>query len=118
MTDIERAVGVGSHSVPRNRPADSRWQPLRPEQRPDVHVNILCASLAVGGAERIVHDLVTAWNQTEVTGKLFVMHEVRPSYTAPSGVAIHTVPLQHLGRERRLQTVALEVLASPSRVLI
>jgi glycosyltransferase involved in cell wall biosynthesis len=95
----------------------SRIQPVAPDWRPALHVNILIASMAIGGAERNVHDTLIGLAQRRATGKLFLLHDVISAYEVRDSDQFRVFRLGKLEKRRKLQTVALEVLASPCPVL-
>jgi glycosyltransferase involved in cell wall biosynthesis len=101
--------------IPLNKAAAR--QPCAPLIIPSFHVNILIASMTVGGAERIVHDILTGLESRRPTGKLFIMHDLVPSYPLESVEGFPVIRLGRLERSARIPTVALEVLTSPSSVL-
>jgi glycosyltransferase involved in cell wall biosynthesis len=98
-----------------NRPADR--QPVTPQIRRDRHVNILITSMALGGAERIVHEILMGLAPHKPTSKLFVMYQANPSYPVEDSERMRVFSLASLDEDRMVRTVALEVLASPHRVL-
>ncbi len=97
--------------APMNRP--SPRQPPTPQFPLPSHLNILVASMARGGAERIVLETVTGLQRRGSTAKVFVYQDVRPSFTLPPGPNVRVFALQPQEPAARLHTVATEVLASP-----
>lgn len=102
-------------SVPMNRPAHR--QPPALKYATTGHVNILIASLARGGAERIVLETLAGLQRRNTSAKLFVLYEAGAAHAfAPVG-NVQVFRLQSREPPARLQTVAAEVLASPEPVL-
>jgi glycosyltransferase involved in cell wall biosynthesis len=95
----------------------AKEQPIIPDIRPDLHLNILIASMTIGGAERCVHDLLTGLSKRSPTGKLFIMHEVIPSYPLTDSERFRVFRLGRLDRQHKLDTVTAEVLTSPMPVI-
>jgi glycosyltransferase involved in cell wall biosynthesis len=94
-----------------------RSQPIAPHLNRHNHVNLLIPSLTIGGAERISVETLTSLSRTGATARLFVSHAVRPSFEVPESPHCEVYNLGGLENSERLQTVALEVLTSPSPVV-
>ena len=77
------------------------------------YVNILCASLARGGAERQVVDLVEAWNAVGHRCKVIVFGDHKPAFDLLSGKAATVVRLHGIDRSERARAAAQELIASP-----
>ena len=116
MTDRSTSNGQKSPTCPPMNTPASR-QPIVPTISPDMHLNILIPSMSLGGAERIVHDILTALSRRKPTAKLFVLHEVDRSYPLDESGWFQVFRLSGLKDAQRLRTIAMEVLASPSPVL-
>ncbi len=101
--------------IPLNKPASR--QPRMVVLSPPLHINILVASMTLGGAERYVHDMLIGLERRQPTGKLFVMHDLVPSYPIQSSELFRVIQLGKSCRSTRLQTIAMEVMTSPSRFL-
>src|SRR6266511_3264523 len=80
------------------------------------HVNILCASLARGGAERQVVDLVAAWETAGHHCKVVVFNNHKPGFALRSGHWTHIVPLHTYPREKRARVAAQEIIDRKSVV--
>lgn len=92
-------------------------QPHAVDIRPDLHLNILIASMVRGGAERVVHDLLTGLGRQQPTGKLFLMHDLAPAYAVTDSERFRLFRLAKLEQAQKLAVVAMEVLASPIPLL-
>jgi glycosyltransferase involved in cell wall biosynthesis len=101
--------------APMNRPAE-RQPPALKYSTPG-HVNILIASLARGGAERIVLETLSGLQRRNTPAKLFVLYENRASFGFAPAANVQVLRLHALEPLARLQKVADEVLASPEPVL-
>jgi glycosyltransferase involved in cell wall biosynthesis len=101
--------------MPANQPA-LRQPPILKYTTPG-HINILVASLARGGAERIVLETLAGLQRRNVAAKLFVLYQNHAnfSYTPPGNVQVFR--LHTLSAEARLHKIASEVLASPDPML-
>jgi glycosyltransferase involved in cell wall biosynthesis len=77
------------------------------------YVNIICASLARGGVERQVVDLVAAWNAAGHRCKVIVFSDHKPAFDLQSGKAATVVRLHGIDRSERARAAAQEVIASP-----
>ena len=69
-------------------------------------------SMSLGGAERLVHDLVSRLQETPVTSKLFLLHDVQPSYPADGIRGCRVVSVEGQASPARMRSIAAEVLAS------
>jgi glycosyltransferase involved in cell wall biosynthesis len=79
-------------------------------------VNIMIASLSLGGAERIVHETITALQTRAIAGTLFVLRHAEPQYpVGPGSFEVH--PWKSEGSEARLREAANQVLHSGSNLL-
>lgn len=119
MTDrVDQIIGHGQTPLlpPPLNPRASH-QPITPDIRPELHINILIPSMTLGGAERSVHDILTGLKQRNPSVKLFLLYHVSPSYPIEDTERFRVFQMGNLPHCRKLQTVALEVLASPSPVL-
>jgi glycosyltransferase involved in cell wall biosynthesis len=101
--------------APMNRPAE-RQPPALKYSTPG-HINILIASLARGGAERIVLETLSGLQRRNTPAKLFVLYENRASFAFAPASNVQVLRLHALEPLARLQKVADEVLASPEPVL-
>jgi glycosyltransferase involved in cell wall biosynthesis len=101
----------GRLAVPLLRPV------AMPQSRPAFlvprYVNIICASLARGGAERQIVDLVEAWNAAGHRCKVIVFGDHKPAFDLQSGKAATVVRLHGIDRSERARAAAQEVIASP-----
>ena len=81
-------------------------------------VNIMVASLALGGAERIVCEIVSALQERGQAGKLFVLWDVSPHYEMHSSGSFDVHEFRSGSpREERLPETAARVLASGTNLL-
>jgi glycosyltransferase involved in cell wall biosynthesis len=81
------------------------------------HLNVLLPSLAMGGAERSVVDVLNGLPKDSSTAKLFVLNDVKPSYDFEETDRIRLYRLHNLNMDLKLRTVAFEVLGSAVPVL-
>ncbi|MGG6263092.1 glycosyltransferase family 4 protein [Leptolyngbya sp. AN03gr2] len=87
------------------------------------HINILLPSLMLGGAERIVYDLLRSIQSVDqrYTATLLLLHRQTPSYVLPSNPQIQIVYLDQICKSSqridKLKTIAAEVLNSPNSKL-
>jgi glycosyltransferase involved in cell wall biosynthesis len=79
--------------------------------------NIMIASLALGGAERIVCETISALRDRGVVGRLFVLWSLEPSYKLPASDLFYLHPWKAATREAKLLEVASEVLRSGNKLL-
>jgi glycosyltransferase involved in cell wall biosynthesis len=77
------------------------------------YVNVMCASLARGGAERQVVDLVEAWSAAGHRCKVIVFNDHKPAFDLRPGKAATVVRLHGIDRAGRAAAAAQEVIASP-----
>ncbi|HTQ29804.1 MAG TPA: glycosyltransferase [Opitutaceae bacterium] len=101
--------------IPLNKPAER--QPATPRFLMTSHLNVLLPSLTRGGAERSVLDTIAGLQRRNSTGKLFLLHKVRPSYATGNTGGVQVFQLAGLDPAAKLRTIAAEVLASPEPVL-
>jgi glycosyltransferase involved in cell wall biosynthesis len=101
--------------IPLNQPAQR--QPATPHFLMTQHLNVLLPSLARGGAERSVLETLTGLQRRNASGKLFVLHNVRPGYSFNTTANIQAFRLHALDMPAKLHTVAAEVLASPEPLI-
>lgn len=94
--------------VPRNQLAGA--QPARPLFTDTLHLNVAVPSMALGGAERLVHDLVSGMQAGPVTSKLFLLHDSEPSFPTAQIRNCHVVRLE--GQPSAMGRIAAEVLAT------
>jgi glycosyltransferase involved in cell wall biosynthesis len=87
-------------------------QPATPSFADGLHLNTALPSMSLGGAERLVHDVVSRLQETPVTSKLFLLHDVEPSYPTEGIRGCQVVRLQGKASPARMRTIAAEVLAS------
>jgi glycosyltransferase involved in cell wall biosynthesis len=93
-------------------------QPISPHFQSSNHINILVPSLALGGAERSVVETLQGLNGTpSATARLFLLHEACPSYEIAETPSTRVYRLYKPDMKTRLKMIALEVIASPSRVV-
>ena len=92
-------------------------QPPVPVLTPSMHINILIPSMTFGGAERCVYDIVTGLERRHPTGKLFVLHNLVPSYSLEGTDLFPVLQLEGKDRLTWIRTIALEVLTSPTPIL-
>jgi glycosyltransferase involved in cell wall biosynthesis len=93
-------------------------QPPAPAFRDTRHLNILCPSLTLGGAERIVVETIRGLANTRATVNLFVAHEAHPSYELEETERTRVVRLAGLNAAARMRAVALDVLASSNPIVL
>src|SRR4051812_39085082 len=101
-----------------DRPAVPLLQPVamlqpRPTFLVPRYVNILCASLARGGSERQVVDLVAAWNGAGHRCKVIIFGDHKPAFDLQPGKAATVVRLNGIDRSERARAAAQEIIASP-----
>jgi len=87
-------------------------QPATPTFADALHLNLVVPTLTLGGAERLVHDLVSRLQHTPVTSKLFLFHDVQPSYPTDGIGGCQVVRMAGHASPARMRTIAAEVLAS------
>jgi glycosyltransferase involved in cell wall biosynthesis len=87
-------------------------QPTTPVFADKLHLNTVLPSMTLGGAERLVHDVLSRLQETAVTSKLFLLHDVEPCYPTDGIRGCQVVRLQGKPSPARMQTIAAEVLAS------
>ena len=88
-------------------------QPATPSFADGLHFNVAILNMRLGGAERLVHDLISGLQQTAVTSKLFVLHDVQhaqPCYPTTEMGGCRVVRLD--GQPARMGRITAEVLAS------
>lgn len=99
--------------VPRNRLAAE--QPATQAFGESLQFDVALPSMSLGGAERLVHDLVTGLQGTAVASKLFVLHTVQPCYPMDRIRDCKVVNIE--GQAGWQGRVTAELLASPHRTL-
>jgi glycosyltransferase involved in cell wall biosynthesis len=87
-------------------------QPVTPKFADLLHLNTVIPSMSLGGAERVVHDVVSRLQETQVTSKLFLLHEVEPSYPTEGIRGCQVVRLAGHSSPARMRAIAAEVIAS------
>jgi len=87
-------------------------QPLAPSFANSLHLNSVVPSMALGGAERLVHDVVSRLQETQVTSNLFLLNNAQPSYPTDAIVGCRVVSLDGQASPTRMRSIAAEVLAS------
>jgi len=92
-------------------------QPPTPHFLTTSHINVLLPSLTRGGAERSVLEILSGLQRRNSSGKLFILHNARPSYGFDGVGNIKVHRLGALDMNAKLHSVAVEVLASPESVL-
>jgi glycosyltransferase involved in cell wall biosynthesis len=96
--------------VPSNRLAAQ--QPATPSFADGLHVNTILPSMNLGGAERLVHDMISQLQGTAITSKLFLLHDVQPCYPTDGIRGCQVVRLEGHASPSRMRMIATEVLAS------
>jgi glycosyltransferase involved in cell wall biosynthesis len=77
------------------------------------HVNVVCASLARGGAERPIVDMVPVWEAGGHTSKIIVFSNFKPAYEIKASQLTSVVALHTYERADRSEVAAQEIIASP-----
>jgi glycosyltransferase involved in cell wall biosynthesis len=96
----------------RNRPASV--QPPDVDATRATHLNLLIASMTLGGAERSVRDVVHMLEDRVGSGNLFVMARTAAAYRESDIKSFRVVHPAGADRRERLRRVAMEILASPN----
>jgi len=112
-----RTAGPRASTIPPPPLRTATRQPISPNYPVNNHINILVPSLTRGGAERIVVETLRGLEGSSTTARLFVIHEARVAYHCPDTPLVGVFRLHELPWTARLQTIALEILASPNPVL-
>jgi glycosyltransferase involved in cell wall biosynthesis len=99
-----------------NRPAG--YQPPAPLAWGLSHLNIVIPSLAMGGAERSVLDVVPGHIRSGGTGVLYVLNELPSEFTAPDDPSFPLVSLAGLAPADQMRAIAAQVHCSPVPVLV
>lgn len=89
-------------------------QPATPVFADSLHLNMVLPSMTLGGAERLVHDVVSRLQETQVTSKLFLLHDVHPSYPTDGIRGCQVVSVAGQAAPARMRSIACEALASSS----
>lgn len=92
-------------------------QPVAPSFADCLHLNTVVPNMSLGGAERLVHDLVSGLQKTAVTSKLFLIYDVQPAYPTDGILGCQVVRLEGQPSPARMRTIAAEVLASNTRTV-
>ena len=87
-------------------------QPVTPTFANVQHLNIVVPSMSLGGAERLIHDIVSRLQETSVSSKLFILNDVHPAYSTDGIQGCQVVSLAGQPSPARMRTIAAEVLAS------
>lgn len=82
------------------------------------HLNMVVASLTMGGAERLVLDVARALDGRIASGTLFVLGRTVTSHEPPPLKDFRIVHVHGRDRRDKIGRVALEVLSSPNPVVI
>lgn len=82
------------------------------------HLNIILPSLALGGAERAVLDVVHGLSRTGGTGVVYVLNQLAAEYTVDSDASFPVVSLAGMEPADQMRTIAAQVLCSPAPVVI
>jgi glycosyltransferase involved in cell wall biosynthesis len=99
-----------------NQPA--RFQPPTPLGWGLSHLNIVIASLALGGAERCVLDVVHGLKQSGGTGVVYVLNRLAAQYLVEDDPAFPVVWLDGNDPVDQMRTIAAQVLCSPTPVVV
>ena len=99
-----------------NLPA--RYQPTPPLGCGPSHLNIVISSLALGGAERSVLDIVHGLRQSGGTGALYVLNHLNAEYRVEDHPAFPVISLAGMDAADQMRTIAAQVLRSPVPVVI
>ena len=117
-------AGAGTAAPPAAVPAPAlpaiqraARQPPAPHFSIPSHRNVLLPSLSRGGAERSVLETLSGLHRRNSSGKLFLLHQARPSYVYDPVGYVRVHRLEALGPKAKLDAIAAEVLASPDPVL-
>lgn len=97
--------------APLEKPAER--QPATPQFVMTSHINILLPSLNRGGAEREVLETLSGLQRRNSSGKLFVLHDTRPSYGLDATGNIKVYRFNAPDLAAKLHAIAAEILASP-----
>lgn len=77
------------------------------------HVNVVCASMARGGAERPIVDMVPVWEAGGHTSKIIVFSNFKPAYELKPGQLTAVINLHTYDRADRAEVAAQEIIGSP-----
>jgi glycosyltransferase involved in cell wall biosynthesis len=99
-----------------NRPAG--YQPPTPLAWGLNHLNIVIPSLAIGGAERAVLDVVYGLARSGGTGVLYVLNELPTEFAAADDPSFPCVSLAGLSPLEQMRAIATQVQCSPVPVLV
>jgi glycosyltransferase involved in cell wall biosynthesis len=77
------------------------------------HVNVVCASLARGGAERPIIDMVPVWEAGGHTSKIIVFSNFKPAYELKASQLTAVASLHTYERAERPEVAAQEIIGSP-----
>lgn len=82
------------------------------------HVNLVVASLTLGGAERLVLDVARALEGRIASGTLYVLGRTAMGYEPPLLKDFRIVHLRGRDRREKMNQVAIDVLSSPNPLAI
>jgi glycosyltransferase involved in cell wall biosynthesis len=99
-----------------NHPA--RYQPPAPLAWGLNHLNIVIPSLATGGAERTVLDVVYGLAQSGGSGVLYVLNELPTEFAVVADPSFPCVSLAGLRPIEQMRVIATQVQCSPVPVLV
>jgi glycosyltransferase involved in cell wall biosynthesis len=99
-----------------HRPA--HYQPPTPMAWGLNHLNIVIPSLAMGGAERAVLDVVYGLARSGGTGALYVLNELPTEFAVPDDPSFPRLSLAGLSPLDQMRTIATQVQCSPVPVLV
>jgi hypothetical protein len=99
-----------------NQPA--RFQPPSPLGWKSSHLNIIVPSLALGGAERSVLDVVQGLRQSGGTGAVYVLNHLAVEYEVEDDPAFPVISLAGIDPSDQMRTIAAQVLCSPTPVVV
>jgi glycosyltransferase involved in cell wall biosynthesis len=98
--------------IPLHRLAASQPTPAARSRPPEF--NVLIPSLNLGGAERIVQDLLMGLQETGTVSRLFVLWDVQPSLSIETIRGCDVVRLHERPFAERLPAVAARLASSPA----
>src|ERR1035438_375686 len=103
--------------MPIQRVTSEVRQPVTPEISQANHINLMLPSLARGGAERSVVEILQGLAKNPITSKLFVLADTKPCYDYKGDTQRRVFRLHSLDLETKMRLAAFEILASPTPVV-
>jgi glycosyltransferase involved in cell wall biosynthesis len=103
-------VPIEAPLIPSNELAAK--QAATPSFADGLHINAILPSMMLGGAERLVHDVICRLQGTSITSKLFLLHDVEPCYPTDAIRGCQVIRLEGQSSATCMRMIAAEVLAS------